>query len=60
MIALQDRLGISYKDAAHCLYMAEVERLKVDEKMHKGFTNAQILSQQTLQRVYNSIKELEK
>lgn len=60
MIALQDRLGISYKDAAHRLYMAEVERMKVDEKMHKAFTNAQISSQQALQRAYNSIRELEK
>lgn len=60
MIALQDRLGISYKDAAHRLYMAEVERMKVDEKMHKAFTNAQISSQQALERAYNSIRELEK
>lgn len=60
VIALQDRLGISYKDAAHRLYMAEVERMKVDEKMHKAFTNAQISSQQALQRAYNSIRELEK
>lgn len=60
MIALQDRLGISYKDAAHRLYMAEVERMKVDEKMHKAFTNAQISSQQALERAYNSIREVEK
>ena len=60
MIALQDRLGISYKDAAHRLYMAEVERMKVDEKMYKAFTNAQISSQQALERAYNSIRELEK
>ena len=26
--ALQNQLGISYKDASHCLYMAEVEKLE--------------------------------
>ncbi|KAF8230814.1 hypothetical protein L208DRAFT_1280121 [Tricholoma matsutake] len=26
--ALQDQFGISYKDASHCLYLAEVEKLK--------------------------------
>ena len=39
---------------------AEVERMKVDEKMHKAFTNAQISSQQALERAYNSIREVEK
>ena len=28
ILALQNQLGISYKDAAHRLYMAELERLK--------------------------------
>jgi hypothetical protein len=26
--ALQNKLGTSYKDASHCLYMAEVEKLE--------------------------------
>jgi hypothetical protein len=33
--ALQERLGISYKDASHRLYMAEVEKLKVDDGARK-------------------------
>ena len=28
IVELRDRLGISYKDAAHRLYMAELEKLK--------------------------------
>ncbi|KAM6491169.1 hypothetical protein JOM56_013408 [Amanita muscaria] len=33
--ALQERLGISYKDASHHLYMAEIQNLKADEQIHK-------------------------
>ena len=60
VLALRERLGISYKDAAHRLYMAEVERLKADEKLHKVFANIQISTQQALERAYNSIREIEK
>ena len=35
--ALQKQLGISYKDAAHRLYMAEVERVKKSESAARGF-----------------------
>ena len=35
--ALQDTLGISYKDAAHRLYMAEVERLKKSDAAAKSW-----------------------
>jgi hypothetical protein len=35
ILALQERLGLSYKDAAHRLYMAEMERLKADESSYK-------------------------
>ncbi|KAF8809687.1 hypothetical protein BYT27DRAFT_7254402 [Phlegmacium glaucopus] len=59
VLALQERLGISYKDASHRLYMAELERLKSDEKMHKAFANLQVLTEQALERAYNSIKQAE-
>ena len=29
--ALQNKLGMSYKDASHCLYMAEVEKLELQD-----------------------------
>jgi hypothetical protein len=35
--ALQDTLGISYKDAAHRLFMAEVERVKKADSAEKSF-----------------------
>ena len=37
VLALQKQLGISYKDAAHRLYMAEVERVKKSESAARGF-----------------------
>lgn len=39
VLALQHKLGISYKDASHRLYMAELERLKAADAAHKAFTN---------------------
>jgi hypothetical protein len=35
--ALQKKLGISYKDAAHRLFMAEVERVKKADSAAKSF-----------------------
>jgi hypothetical protein len=37
VLALQQRLGISYKDASHRLYIAEVEKLKVADEQYKAF-----------------------
>ena len=59
VLALQNHLGISYKDASHRLYMAEVERLKSDENMNKAFANVEIASQQALERAYNAIRQVE-
>ncbi|KAF8805545.1 hypothetical protein BYT27DRAFT_7212916 [Phlegmacium glaucopus] len=36
VLALQERLGISYKDAAHQLYMAELEGIKAEQKIMPG------------------------
>ena len=35
--ALQESLGLSYKDAAHRLFLAEVERIKKSESAEKSF-----------------------
>ena len=35
--AMKDRFGLSYKDAAHRLYMAEVARLECLDRAEKGF-----------------------
>jgi len=34
--ALQQRFGLSYKDAGHRLYLAEMARLKETDKAHKA------------------------
>ncbi|KAF8803380.1 hypothetical protein BYT27DRAFT_7110125 [Phlegmacium glaucopus] len=36
---LQERLGISYKDASHWLYMSELEKLKAEKDASKAFCN---------------------
>jgi hypothetical protein len=56
---LQDRLGISYKDAAHHLCMAEIERLKSDKKMYKSFGNLKISIEKALGRCFDNVKEIE-
>jgi hypothetical protein len=35
--ALQNRLGISYKDAAHRLYLIEVEKMKIEKLLDDSF-----------------------
>ncbi|KAF8958982.1 hypothetical protein BDZ97DRAFT_1923293 [Flammula alnicola] len=42
--ALQEQLGLSYKDASHRLYMSTWEKVKADEETKKFFT---ILSERT-------------
>jgi hypothetical protein len=39
VLALQETLGISYKDASHRLYIAELEKLKVADEKYKAFKN---------------------
>lgn len=58
MLALMDRLGISYKDASHRLYMAELERVNSDQTMHKAFANLQVSTEQALKRAYESIRDI--
>ena len=36
--ALQSRYGISYKDAAHCLYLSEIRQLMADNAAYKAMT----------------------
>jgi len=39
VLALQETLGISYKDASYCLYLAKLEKLKVANEKYKAFKN---------------------
>ena len=56
VVALQQKLGISYKDASHQLYMAELEKLKVAELM-KHIKHSKI-STSTLQSCSNTIMSI--
>ena len=38
VMSLCETLGISYKDACHCLYMAECDKLKTDDQTQKAFS----------------------
>ena len=60
VLALQEKLGISYKDAAHRLYMAEMERLKTDQKTYKVFTTVKSTTKKTMQNAVIALKSLER
>lgn len=56
---MQERLGISYKDAANRLYMAELERLKGDKKMYRAFASLESSTRTTLEMAYKTINSIE-
>jgi histidinol dehydrogenase len=56
---MKERFGITYKDAAHRLYMAELEKVKSDEKMQKAFANLQVSTEQALKKAYDSIRKIQ-
>jgi len=59
--ALQELLGISYKDAAHCLYMAEVEHLKVQQEAEMAFTKfKEQIDKTILHEIYPPITAIDK
>lgn len=60
VLAIQNLLGISYKDAAHRLYMAEMEKAKADQKMLKAFKSLQENTFKTLHIAHAALKEIEK
>jgi len=59
VLTLQQQLGISYKDATHQLYIAELERMTSNEKMFKGFRNLQASTEKSLALLYRSVNEIE-
>ena len=58
-LVLQERLGISYKDAAHRLYMAKLERVKRDKMMYKAFTSLEKSMKKTLEMAFKSISNID-
>lgn len=60
VLALQETLGISYKDAAHRLYMAELERFKADEKTLNAVVCLDMATRSKLEKGLKSVRELQK
>jgi hypothetical protein len=58
VLALQQRLGISYKDAAHRLYMAELERVKADKEMYMASKTMKDSIEKSLTMAFNSINSI--
>ena len=50
VLALKEKFGISYKDAAHRLYMTELEKLKVNDTSYKTYMNLKTRIENTLKK----------
>jgi hypothetical protein len=58
--ALQKQLGISYKDASHRLYMAEIEKLEQHERTQKRLADLKERTEQSLRSFESRVAEIEK
>lgn len=60
VLALQTTLGISYKDAAHRLYMAEVEKLKVEKQNEFAFSKIrETIDNTIINEIYPAITKID-
>ena len=58
ILSLCERLGISYKDACHRLYMTEWEKLKLDELTNKALLNVKIRARASLAGFQQRLNQL--
>lgn len=58
ILGMMDQLGITYKDASHCLYMASVEWLKANNRSYKGFSALADLCTGSLKRFADDLERL--
>jgi len=57
---LQDRLGLSYKDAAHRLYMSEVEKLRTERHAQRAILSIRTRLDNTIaERIFPPISQLD-
>jgi hypothetical protein len=59
VLALQELLGISYKDASHRLYMAKFEKLKVLNISEKAFSNLAMRTEAALLKLKQQMEMIE-
>ena len=59
VLALQDQLGISYKDASHHLYMAELEKVTADQRISKAFSILQASTEKAFEKAYKLVKDMD-
>ena len=59
VLLLKEKLGISYKDASHRLYMAELERVKRDQKIYTSFESLEGSIKKTLEMAYDTISAID-
>ena len=58
--ALQDRLGLSYKDAAHRLYISEVEKLRTEKHAARAMKSIRTRIDNTIvERIFPPISQLD-
>ncbi len=56
--ALMERYGISYKDAAHRLYMTETAKITADDRSKKAFATLRERTQGSLSKLENTLKKI--
>lgn len=59
VLALQQRLGISYKDAAHRLYMAALEKLKAEEQCYREHKSLGNQLETSLKRIQETLRSID-
>ena len=60
VLALQQWLGISYKDACHRLYLAELEKMRSEEKLFKMFANLKVLMEKALESCHSAVNKVDR
>lgn len=59
VLALQQRLGISYKDASHWLYMAKLEALKAKELCYQEHKSLSDQLETALERIQATLRSID-
>lgn len=58
ILALRDKLGITYKDASHRLYMTAFEKVRTEDRATKAFDTLAKRTRAGLTNVQNKLADL--